>query len=62
MPTKKPVGRPRVADKQHTPARQLGRVDNETWAMLQAAAKPGTFTGWALPILVRAAKREHRRK
>jgi hypothetical protein len=62
MTDKKPVGRPRVADKQHTPARQLGRVDNETWAMLQAAAKPGTFTGWALPILVRAAKREQRRK
>jgi Arc/MetJ family transcription regulator len=60
MPTdKKPIGRPRVETKQHTPARQLGRIDDETWAALQAAAATAgkTFVGWAVPILVRAAKR-----
>lgn len=51
---KKPAG-----EKYQTMARQLGRVDDATWAILQAAAKREgeTFIGWALPILIIAAKR-----
>lgn len=42
------------------PARQLGRVSDEDWDLLRAAAeKRGeTFTQWALAVLKRAAKRE----
>jgi uncharacterized protein (DUF1778 family) len=42
------------------PARQLGRVDAETWAELQAAASRSgqSFTQWALGHLVRAAKKQ----
>lgn len=41
------------------PARQLGRVDDETWQMLvETARKKGkTFTQWALEVLEKAAKR-----
>lgn len=47
------------ADKYETPKRPGWRVDDETWAMLAAAAtaEGKTLVGWALPILVRAAKR-----
>jgi hypothetical protein len=43
-----------------TPARQLGRVCDEDWELLQtAAAKTGkSFTGWAVEILLRNAKRQ----
>jgi hypothetical protein len=42
------------------PARQLGRVSDEDWETLKAAAsKRGeTFTAWALGVLLKAAKRE----
>jgi predicted DNA binding CopG/RHH family protein len=42
------------------PARQLGRVSDEDWETIKAAAeKAGVpFTQWALPILLRAAKRQ----
>lgn len=52
-PTKTPE------EKYRTPARQLGRVDSETWENLQAAAeKEGkTFTQWALEILKKRAKK-----
>ncbi len=42
------------------PARQLGRVSDEDWEALKAAAdKRGeTFTQWAVAVLLRAAKRE----
>lgn len=42
------------------PARQLGRVSDEDWETLKAAAeKRGeSFTAWALAVLLRAAKRE----
>ncbi len=42
------------------PARQLGRVSDEDWELLKAAAeKRGeSFTSWALAVLKRAAKRE----
>lgn len=42
------------------PARQLGRVSDEDWETLKAAAeKRGeSFTQWAVAVLLRAAKRE----
>lgn len=45
------------------PARQLGRVSDEDWKTLKdaAAAKGLKFTQWALPILLRAAKRQSRK-
>ncbi len=47
-------------EKYRTPQRQLGRVSDEDWEMLKAAAeKAGVpFTQWALPILLRNAKRQ----
>jgi uncharacterized protein (DUF1778 family) len=55
------MARPKKAEgeKYETPKRPGWRVDDETWSLLQeAAAKEGkTLVGWALPILVRAAKR-----
>lgn len=56
------LGRPSKpeCEKYKTPQRQLGRVSNEDWETLKAAAaKRGeTFTAWALAVLLRAAKRE----
>ena len=42
------------------PARQLGRVSDEDWETLKAAAeKRGeSFTAWAVAVLLKAAKRE----
>jgi hypothetical protein len=42
------------------PARQLGRVSDEDWETLKAAAERAglTFTQWAVAILLRAAKRQ----
>lgn len=59
---RKRVGRPatdRGAYNPH-PARQLGRVSDEDWQRLQAAAKSSgkSFTAWALEILLRRAKRD----
>jgi hypothetical protein len=53
--TPKPEG-----EKYKTPQRQLGRVSDEDWETLKAAAeKRGeTFSAWALAVLLRAAKRE----
>ncbi len=55
------IGRPPKAsdDRYRTPVRQLGRVTDEDWAELQAAANSSgkTFTAWALGVLKRAAKR-----
>lgn len=47
-------------EKYKTPQRQLGRVSDEDWETLKAAAaKRGeTFSAWALAVLKRAAKRE----
>lgn len=55
------------ADKYETPKRSGWRVDDEPWEQLQLAAKleGKTLVGWALPILLRAAKRviaEHAKK
>lgn len=55
------MARPRKdpKDKYRTPRRQLGAVDDATWTELQSAAKREgkTFIGWALPILLRAARK-----
>ena len=42
------------------PARQLGRVADDDWQELKAAAdKAGvSFTAWAVAVLMRAAKRQ----
>lgn len=42
------------------PARQLGRVSDEDWAELKeaAAAAGKSFTDWALPALLKKARRE----
>lgn len=62
MTKKKPrIGRPPKKAGEHvrTPARILGRVDDETWNELQAAANRAgkSFTQWAVEILTRAARR-----
>ena len=46
------------------PARQLGRVSDEDWATLRAAAaiRGETFTAWAVRTLLAAAKREQKRR
>lgn len=58
----KKLGRPpteRGAYNPH-PVRQIGRVSDEDWQLIKAAAeKRGeTFTAWAVAVLKRAAKRE----
>ena len=61
----KQIGRPRLPADQRTetPARQLGRVDDETWNTLREAAKLAgmPFTRWAVGVLLRAAKREQKK-
>ena len=44
------------------PARQLGRVSDEDWAILKAAAEASgkTFTEWARPTLLKKAKRQEK--
>lgn len=65
MAKKNKGGRPRKAasEKVRTPARQLGRVDEEAWQELQEAAKKEgkTFTEWAVAILLHAARRTKKR-
>lgn len=41
------------------PQRQIGRIADDDWALLKAAAEKSgqTFSGWALAILKRAAHR-----
>lgn len=59
--TKRPVGRP-VGRKQYDPPRQLGRVPDDVWSELQAAAKKADkpFQTWAVEILLKAARRKPR--
>jgi uncharacterized protein (DUF1778 family) len=58
------IGRPPkpAGEKFETKARQLGRVSDDDWHTLQAAAKASgeTFTAWALSKLLPAAKRQLR--
>jgi hypothetical protein len=46
-------------EKFRTPQRQLGRVDDAEWELLQSAAKAAglPFTQWAKGILIPAARR-----
>jgi len=46
-------------EKYETPKRPGWRVAEETWSLLKSAAaeESKTLVGWALPILVRAAKK-----
>ncbi len=58
---KRPGRPPKPAgEKFSTPARQLGRVSDEDWQLLQKAAETAgkTFTQWALDILLRNARRQ----
>lgn len=45
------------------PARQLGRVSDEDWTALKEAAERAgvTFTEWAVPALLKKARRESRK-
>ena len=47
-----------------TPPRQLGRVDDATWEVLQEAAREAgqSWTGWAVAELLKAAKRQVKRR
>jgi hypothetical protein len=53
------IGRPPKpkSERYKTTVRQLGRVDDETWAILKAAGGDN-FTAWAVAMLLRAAKRK----
>ena len=62
MTDNKKPGRPateRGAYNPH-PARQLGRVADDDWEQLKAAAdrRGESFTQWAVRVLLRAARRE----
>lgn len=50
---KKPPG-----EHYRTPVRQLGRIPDDEWEQLQAAADRAgkTFTAWAREVLMRAAR------
>lgn len=52
-------GRPRLA-RDPFPARMLGRVSDDEWALLKSAAESRgqSFTEWALTILRRNAQRQ----
>ena len=58
--TKAKRGRPPTAKGAYNPhpARQLGRVSEEDWAIIKeaAAASQMTFTQWAIGVLLKAAK------
>ena len=47
-------------EKYETPGGRLGRVADEEWAEMQAAAEVAgkSFTEWAMAILLRAARRQ----
>lgn len=46
------------------PARQLGRVSDEDWTELKEAAEAAgkSFTDWALPALLKKARREKKNR
>jgi hypothetical protein len=60
MNKKKPPAKKKRDTSNWKPARILGRVDEETWVKLQAAARRDgeTFTKWALDHLLKAAGKE----
>lgn len=57
------IGRPPKRPGEHvrTTVRQLGRVDDETWAILKAAGGDN-FTAWAVAELLKAARRKKKRQ
>lgn len=61
MTKERKAGRPSKppGEKYETTARQLGRVADDDWERLKAAAESSgkSFTEWAVAILLRAAKR-----
>lgn len=61
MAKKRPVGRPTKPkrEKYKTPQRQFGRIGSEDWQTIQdATAHSGIpFTRWALPVVLREARR-----
>jgi hypothetical protein len=61
MAKKRSVGRPTKPkrEKYKTPQRQLGRVDDDTWEVLRSVTEQTgvPFIQWALPVLVKEAKR-----
>jgi len=61
MSKERKAGRPEKppGERYKTPARQLGRVADDEWAEMQAAAQAAgkSFTEWAVSILLRAARR-----
>ena len=59
-PPRRGVGRPVTTGK--TPVRQIGRIPEEDWQRMKAAAKASgqTFTDWAWAALIRAAERPTR--
>ena len=62
FPSGKRIGRPpKPPDEKYlTPARQIGRVADEDWEILQRAARASgkPFTTWAIEILLRNARRQ----
>lgn len=60
--TPKKMGRPpkKPGESSFTPVRNFGRVPDDIWAVLRSAAERSgkSFIGWALPILLDAAKRQ----
>lgn len=60
MSETKRTGRPAKppGERYKTPARQLGRVADNEWVEMQAAAEAAgkSFTEWAVSILLRAAR------
>lgn len=58
------AGRPAKppGEKYETPGRRLGRVADDEWAEMQAAAEAAgkSFTEWARGVLLRAARRSRR--
>lgn len=62
MKKSRSAGRPAKppGEKYQTPGRRLGRVADDEWAEMQAAAEATgkSFTEWAVVILLRAARRK----
>lgn len=60
------MARPKKApgEKYETPKRPGWRVDDEPWELIKAAAaaKGMSLVGWAMPILIREAKKVLRDK
>lgn len=60
------MGRPpkEAEDRFKTPARQFGRISDHAWNELKAAAEAAgqSMVEWALPSLLRKARREEKQR